>query len=80
MSNDSGYDSEIFNLKKQFHEVRRDRVNIERNITSVQNRLSLLYVEETKVKKSMINDIECRLRGKNILNDKFKFKAEMMKV
>ncbi len=80
ISNDLGYDSEICNLRKQLQSIRKDRITAERNISILQNRLSILHSEEGRAKKVMVKDIETRLRTRDIKKEIIKSKVDIIKV
>jgi hypothetical protein len=80
MSNDSGYDSEICILRKQLQSIRKDRITAERNVSVLQNRLSILHSEEDRAKKVMVKDIEAKLRTRSIKKEIIKSKVDKIHV
>lgn len=51
-------DVELFELRKQYNEMKRERVQTEKNVNVMENKIKLLENEEQNVKKTLNRQIQ----------------------
>ena len=72
-------DLELFELRKQYNEMKRERVTNQKNVDSMENKIKLLENEETCVKKTLDREINNKITKNKKMAEISSSKEEIIK-